>query len=280
MSICPNCQAVQTETGEFCEECGSRISGLEIQGNISHSVTETVTQEATPESTKEETLEKATEMLDKTAKLLKNGGQSAMKVAAVSSEKAMKAAAAGSEKAKQAATEKVNQVQEQRKEESVRKKSQNPLADMLLSSDETILASLGVNSLEGFTFSKTIGVVTDKRFYFKGKNIQLGLDKVRASQVNGAFNLEDVIFTEYRSSKNFIFLILTILSLLLLLPTAGITLITAIIFGVLYHLSKERYFVVGVPGGGYAFDTSDYKDEELKEFQSYIHIGKDRLNER
>lgn len=291
MRVCPNCQEIQTEDGVFCEECGCNISALDIQENTAPTISETATEVAATELTPEETFDQAAEVLDKTAQLLKNGGQSALKAAAVGGEKAMKAAAvgggkamkaaaAGGEKAKQAATEKVNKVQEQRKEDAEKKKNKNPLDDMLLSSEETILASLGVSSLEGFTFSKTIGVVTDKRFYFRGKNIQLGFDKVRANQVNGAFNLEDVILTEYRSSKNIIFLILMILSLFLLIPSGGITAITAIIFGILYHLSKERYFVVGVPGGGYAFDTSDYKGEELKEFQSYIHIGKDRLNER
>lgn len=160
--------------------------------------------------------------------------------------------------------------------------------------DETVQASIGSGYLQSFLasgrVSKGIGVLTQKRFYFKGKTfgLQRGSGLFSLSE-EGVVSLEDITFTRFVHARPLFLIVLGVLVLLadlvytfifntyfttygpipeqviytIILP--GVVL--ALIFFLLYFLLRKHRFQVCFPGGCFTFNARWYPDEEIRTFQ-------------
>lgn len=155
---------------------------------------------------------------------------------------------------------------------------------LFVSPDEKIRASIGSNYIQNMvsngSFKKSIGIVTDRRFYFKGQSLDTKGKKVNEE---GIVALSDIAFTKFTTIGNlgfvvaalicavaYIFLLLTELNMFPLI-------IVSVVFFILSIIKRETIFSVSFNGGCFNFDVSQYPVAEFREFQKQLHIAKDAI---
>ena len=249
MKQCPNCSAKNQDDAAFCENCGADIRNVA----------------ATPGGPAA-----GSDFLKKAGDALSSGAK-----------KAREAAEAGAQKFQQAVP---NAGGFQSSWGGA-----GGAGSMLVDQSETIMATIGSNYLQNYLsgggVSKGIGILTQKRFYYKGRNFS-GMGKSMSSTTQeGVVSLDDIAFTQFTFTRHIgllIFAILLTVAGLALLPLEGIGvigLIASIPFYILYFVKRQTLFMVSFPGGGFAFDVRWYPISDIRDFQRQLHLLKDHRKE-
>ena len=157
---------------------------------------------------------------------------------------------------------------------------------------ETIVASIGSNYLQNFltgqNVSKGVGILTQKRFYYKGQNFTGQGKEIASSTDEGVVSLEDITFTQFTHTEKTGYLMFAILlsvvgcMLFAMLPGfgfmfGGIALAASLPFFIMYFTNCQTLFVVSFPGGGFSFNVSWYPIADFRDFQRQLHLLKDQL---
>lgn len=157
---------------------------------------------------------------------------------------------------------------------------------------ESAVATIGSNYLQNYLsggeVSKGIGILTQKRFYYKGKNFSGAGKETKSATEEGVVSVEDVTFTKFTHFRHMGLLALAILlsvgalAFLFIPPVAfvgGVLLIAAVPFYIFYFVKRESLFLVAFPGGGFAFDIRWYPISDMRDFQRQLHLLKDHIKE-
>ena len=154
---------------------------------------------------------------------------------------------------------------------------------------ESIVSTIGTNYLQNFlsggAVGKGVGVLTQKRFYYKGKNFSGAWKDTKSVAEEGIVSIEDITFTKFTHFRQIGFLVFAVLLTLVgmvLMMEYYITpeiLFAALPFYILYFVKRESMFLVAFPGGGFAFDIRWYPISDIQDFQRQLHLLKDHRKE-
>lgn len=173
MKECPSCKAKNRNDATFCDGCGADLTDVPAQAD--------------------EWAVAAGGLLNKAKEAATTGAKKAREAAAVGTQKAKEAATTGAAKA-QKAIEDAEKKREAAKAEGVSaggwdsavevqaggspsyggNASHGGTSSMFVDQSESIVATIGNNYLQNFLMGgkveRGVGVLTQKRFYYKGKN--------------------------------------------------------------------------------------------------------------
>ena len=159
---------------------------------------------------------------------------------------------------------------------------------------ESIVATIGNSYLQNFLsgggVSKGIGILTQKRFYYKGRNFSGAGKAMRSTTQEGVVSIDDIAFSQFTYTRHIGLLIFAILLTLAAVASvfafqyggeqiALVLALAAIVFYVLYFTKRQTLFMVSFPGGGFAFDVRRYPIADIRDFQRQLHLLKDRIKE-
>lgn len=166
---------------------------------------------------------------------------------------------------------------------------------VFIDSEEQVVDYIGSNYLQHFLagggVSEGIGVLTQMRFYYKGKNYSGDVKQLKSITEEGVVSIEDITFTKFIYSRKPGYLITAIFILLCTLIFAYINsyymesilslgLIAAAISFIIYNCSRSTLFTVSFPGGSFGFDISAYPISEVRDFQRQLHLLKDNAKSK
>lgn len=172
---------------------------------------------------------------------------------------------------------------------------------------ETPVATIGSNYLQNFLsggkVERGIGVLTQKRFYYKGQNFSGEGTAVKKTMEEGVVSIEDITFTKFTHTRNLgLALPLSIIGAALFVLTwflmlnvgrndpffalgnmigySGIALVLASIpFYIIYFVKRQTLFQISFPGGSFGFDIRYYPIADIRDFQRQLHLMKDHIKE-
>ena len=162
---------------------------------------------------------------------------------------------------------------------------------ILIDPSERIIATIGSNFLQSFlsggNVKNGIGVLTQKRFYYKGHNFSGPAKDLRSVTEEGVVSIEDIVATTFTYTRYIAVLVYAILLTILAIagftvsPRAGLVLLLlAVIFYVVYFLKRQTLFRVSFPdGNGFCFDVRYYPITDIRNFQRQLHLVKDSKKE-
>ena len=173
------------------------------------------------------------------------------------------------------------------------------IQDIFVRKDEQAKAVIGGgylnNLLHSGELSKGFGVLTNRRFYFKGTCYHRNDKGFMKTDEERIVDLQDITSSGFIYTKNILWLTLCILGLMWsLLGTAGAIInqndilqnimvfsgwIPDIIFWIIYFFSKFVLYEVSFAGGSIAVKASSYGTNELKEFDKKLRLAKDEFLE-
>lgn len=158
---------------------------------------------------------------------------------------------------------------------------------------ESVVATIGSsylqNYLTGGGVGKGIGILTQKRFYYKGRNFAGVGKEAKSTTEEGVVSIEDISFTKLSHTRHIGAIIRGVLCLLGLLVAKSMELegnwailIPLLILGALasfvqFFITRNTLFVVAFPGGNFAFDVHYYPISDIRDFQRQLHLLKDRI---
>lgn len=279
MKECPSCKTKNRNDADFCTECGADLKDVPA---------------ATDEwaAAAESLLNKAKETATTGAKKAKEAAQTG--VAKV--QKAMEDADKKTEAAKAAG------VSSGGWDTAVDTHASAPVggapqkgSSILVDQSESIVATIGNNYLQNFLMGgkveRGVGLLTQKRFYFKGKNYTGSGKDMKSSTQEGVVSINDISFTNFIYTRHTGFLLFAILltlagifSIAVMnsgtgIPIGSTILAVALLFFVCYFTSRQTLFVISFPGGGFGFDVKYYPIADIRDFQRQLHLLKDYRKE-
>lgn len=276
MKQCPKCAAKNDNSAAFCQECGESLAGVTAdQSDLSA---------------------KAGAFLNKAKEAANAGAQKAAEAAAAGAEKAQRAIEAAEKKAEESKARRAsaggwdNAVEIQSGPSPSRQSGGT--SAMFIDQSEHVVASIGSNYLQNFLsggpVAKSVGVLTQKRFYYKGKNFSGAGKNIKSATEEGVVSIEDITFTKFTHIRHTGFLLFAILMTVLGFPAAAVPnnsvsvlacLVIALPFYILYFVKRSSLFLIAFPGGGFAFDTRWYPIADIRDFQRQLHLLKDHRKE-
>lgn len=159
----------------------------------------------------------------------------------------------------------------------------NSLSDIIIDSQEEQIAVIGSsylnNALRGGGLTKGFGILTDKRFYFRGKCYTKIAGQHKAIDEEYIVDLENITATGFVFSRRFLLLIMAVLAPFVCyyieFPYAIIPVIALL---VLYYFTKMVMYEVYFEGGAVCVDVSKYGGmKEVKAFNKELRKAKDRV---
>jgi len=187
--------------------------------------------------------------------------------------------------------EQTESYQAYRKEELSREKIAG-VEDVFVDENEQQIAVLGMGYLSSFIrgegLSKGFAILSNKRFYFRGKCLRRsGIHYIKSSEERSV-DLQDITSSGFVYYHNILLLVVAIISSvisLLSIPALGIGGWSAlllmvpviIIFWVPYFLSRKRIYEVCFAGGVIALRASKYGIKETRKFDKKLRKEKDKL---
>lgn len=158
---------------------------------------------------------------------------------------------------------------------------------ILIDPSERILATIGSDFLQSFlsggNVKNAVGVLTQKRFYYKGHNFSGPAKDLRSVTEEGVVSIEDVIATSFSYTRYIsvlayaIFLTFLAVGAAFIAPQAGlIVFLLAAVFYILYFVKRQTLFRVSFPdGNAFTFDVRYYPVTDIRNFQRQLHLVKD-----
>lgn len=165
--------------------------------------------------------------------------------------------------------------------------------DLLVDQDESMTAVIGANYLQNFltggTVEKSVGVLTQKRFYYKGQNLGGTGKAMKHTTEEGVVSIADITFTMFRHTEDFgslaVGIILALVGLCGMFMGAvgaivgSAAIVAAVPFFIVYFTTRQTLFQVSFPGGSFGFDIRYYPIADIRDFQRQLHLMKDHLKE-
>lgn len=169
-------------------------------------------------------------------------------------------------------------------------------SSMFVDQSESVMATIGNNYLQNFLtggkVERGVGVLTQKRFYFKGKNYTGQGKDIKSSTQEGVVSVDDIAFTQFIYTRPTGLLIAAVLLLIagiaafalgfdyfLMRAVGGVVTVAALFFFVRYFTSRQTLFVITFPGGRFGFDVKYYPISDIRDFQRQLHLLKDHRKE-
>lgn len=160
------------------------------------------------------------------------------------------------------------------------------VSDIIVDSREKQIAVMGssyLNSmLHGGGLKKGFGILTDKRFYFKGKCFTQVLGRHTLIEEEYTVDLEDVTATGFVYSQRYVVLIVGILLFIgsFFVGSSEAVfggLIILIAFLAVYFLTKKTFYEVHFEGRMVCVDVSKYGGiKEVRSFNKLLRLEKDK----
>lgn len=269
MKECPSCKAKNKNDAAFCGECGTSLEGVSV--------------------TADEWIAAAGGLLNKAKNVASAGAKKAADAAQARATKArqtMEDAAKNAETARAASTSAGGW-------DSASAKNSGVLVDQ----SEQIMATIGSgylqNYLAGGEVKTGVGILTQKRIYYKGQNFSDTGKDLKNTTEEGVVSINDITFTMFSHTKNIGRLvwgiILAVIGVFLFMNSTGpheVTGFGSLVFmamGLLsivwYFISRRSLFVVSYPGGSFGFDIRYYPIADIRDFQRQLHLLKDHIKE-
>lgn len=178
---------------------------------------------------------------------------------------------------------------------SALKKSNDP-SNILISTDEEIIATLGNTYAQSFLSTGMIrssfAVLSNKRLYFKGNMVHVGgagVSKLNTMQIAKVVDLADITGTSILTMNNVGLIVNAVISFFLavvslfMLGVSGYFWIGFFMFGLwgglmllLYHLLKTKFMCIEFAGGDITFDMKLFRAGECEDFFNRLRVAKDR----
>lgn len=150
------------------------------------------------------------------------------------------------------------------------------MGSIFVDQSESIVAAIGNNYLQNFlsggNVEKGVGVLTQKRFYFKGQNFSGAGKDITSTTEEGVVSIEDITFTKFTYARPTGLLIAAII-----LTIFVVTIPVALFFYVRYFTGRQTLFLIAFPGGAFAFDIRWYPISDIRDFQRQLHLWKDYI---
>lgn len=279
MKECPSCKAKNRNDAAFCTECGADLKDVPAAAD--------------------EWASAAGDLLNKAKTAATTGAKKAREAAQTGAAKVQKAMEDADKKAE---ATKAAGVSAGGWDAAVDTPVSAPAggapqkgSSILVDQSEQIVASIGNNYLQNFltggNVEQGVGLLTQKRFYFKGKNYTGSGKDMKSSTQEGVVSIDDISFTSFIYTRHTGFLLFAILLTLAAVVcavaiygsagvmTAGVVLVAALLFYVKYFTSRQTLFVISFPGGGFGFDVKYYPIADIRDFQRQLHLLKDYIKE-
>jgi len=179
--------------------------------------------------------------------------------------------------------------------------TRNSTENLFYCPDEKKVAEIGTSRLKNLTadlitgsfsgnINKNMAILTDKRLYFSGNNINIFSKNLGSTLTKRVVNVRDITGVGYSAFKSIIWLVLALLilgyyvmmavimgswldSLVPFIP--GVILIT--LFLVIYYASKKTVLLIEYTGGFIAFDLRWIEKYEHENFVRHIQMIKDKI---
>lgn len=167
------------------------------------------------------------------------------------------------------------------------------LSDIIIDSSENQLAVMGSsyldNMLHGGGLRMGFGILTDKRFYFKGKCFKKVAVNNKMINEEYAVDLEDITATGFVFARSFLLVLYAILfgGAICLIGTllgggaAGsffvLGIAVAVLFLILYWFGKRAVYEAHFDGGTICVDVSKYGGmKKVRAFNKKLRLAKDK----
>lgn len=148
------------------------------------------------------------------------------------------------------------------------------LSSLFVDQSENAAATIGSNYLQNFLINgkveKGVGILTQKRFYYKGKNYSGSGKAVKSASQEGIVSLDDITYTEFTYIRSTGMLIAAVICTIIF-PL----ILAAAFFYIRYFIDRQTIFIVYFPGGEFAFDIRYYPIADIQDFQRQLHLLKD-----
>ena len=166
------------------------------------------------------------------------------------------------------------------------------VSSIFIDQDESMTAVIGTNYLQNFmaggAVEKSVGVLTQKRFYFKGQNFSGSGKETKKTTEEGVVSIEDITFTMFSHTRAIGMLLFA--ALLLLVSSIGFPMeqgylfsvpcwIAAAVSVIMYFVNRRTVFSISFPGGSFGFDIRYYPIADIRDFQRQLHLLKDQRKE-
>lgn len=172
----------------------------------------------------------------------------------------------------------------------------NQLNTLFVDPGETPIAVIGNSYLQNFLatghkLKKGYGILTQRRFYYRGQNWGWVGRAATTDTETGVVSIEDITYTMFTHNRNIGALIfgifLAVFGVVLGIPamnnhdaTGIVILSSGLAFGLAfilkYFMSRKALFLVSFPGGGFSFNINWYSTAEFQSFQRQLHLLKDQ----
>lgn len=164
-----------------------------------------------------------------------------------------------------------------------------------IASDETVQAAIGTNHLSGANFQYGAAILTDKRLYYFGRVFAAkGMNTNGFTELTeeGIVSVDEITFTRFIHRNPLGCLLTGIIALalgiflfvgdhsfesLIFTAVTFTALIAGVIFLLCWLLTRSAILEISFPGGAYRIDSRWHSTLNMREFQSQIHLVKDRL---
>ena len=188
--------------------------------------------------------------------------------------------------------EQTENYQAKRKEELEREKI-SKVEDVFVDSSEKMIAVLGGGYLQNFIrgngLRKGFGILSNKRFYFKGECYNKINSHYTKSNEERTVDLQDITSSGFTYNRDVLLKILAILaSILDVFCLVGgfaddafaylflIDLVAVVILWLFYFLTKTCIYDISFAGGSIAIKASRYGIKETKKFDKMLRKAKDK----
>lgn len=174
-------------------------------------------------------------------------------------------------------------------------RSYEQISGLFIDPSEELRAAIGSgyvqNFLSGGHVSRSVGALTQKRFYYKGKNYNARSKLLWSTEEEGIVSVDDIGFTgfSYTSAMGLLIIgiVLAIVGFIVLLIAdnsfarilGAVLILLGALAAVRYYLSRDTLFIVAFPGGSFGFDTKLYSIADIQNFQRQLHLIKDQMKE-
>lgn len=159
-----------------------------------------------------------------------------------------------------------------------------PSSNTFIDQSETIVSTIGSSYLQNFlsggSVEKGVGVLTQNRFYYKGRNFSGSGKATKSITEEGVVSIEDITFTRFTYARPIGFLIVAILVTIVGgIAVLGIGALASIPFYIKYFISRQTLFQICFHGGDFSFDIRWYPIADILDFQRQLHLLKDHRRE-
>lgn len=193
------------------------------------------------------------------------------------------------QKAKQASSNIQDKYQEYKEErnKAAEDKKTNPVSDIFARPDEQQIMMIEGgyirNLFSGAGLSREVGVITDRRLYYRGKNYS----RSGSFKEDCTVDLQDITSTGFRYISSLSYIVIAVLHLIVggigmvVVPPLGCAVMLFSVLWLLgYFLSKRTLFIITYGGGSLGMNVSFFGLNAIRVFDKNLHIAKEeRLKE-